>query len=84
MLDRDVTPKPGNWIEVALAGVKNLKTATGSKVEVMAGAAYAKQTYSGVPLVFRLGSQSEVETVRIVTQPFPRYAAGMKREEAVA
>jgi uncharacterized protein len=26
----------------------------------------------------------EVETVRIVTQPFPRYAAGMKREEAVA
>ena len=26
----------------------------------------------------------EVETVRIVTQPFPRYAAGMKREEALA
>ncbi len=26
----------------------------------------------------------EVETVRIVTQPFPRYAAGMKREDAVA
>jgi uncharacterized protein (UPF0210 family) len=26
----------------------------------------------------------EVETVRIVTQPFPRYAAGMKHDEAVA
>jgi len=26
----------------------------------------------------------EVETVRIVTQPFPKYTAGMKREDAVA
>ena len=26
----------------------------------------------------------EVETVRIVTQPFPRYIQGMKREEALA
>ena len=26
----------------------------------------------------------EVETMRIVTQPFPKYTAGMKREEAVA
>src|SRR5580704_11631182 len=26
----------------------------------------------------------EVETVRMVTQPFPKYTAGMKREDAVA
>jgi hypothetical protein len=65
LVDHDTTANYGNWIEVALVGVKNLKSAIGAKVEVKAGTLYAKQTYEGVPLVFRLGSQKEVETVRI-------------------
>ncbi len=65
MLDHDTTPNYGNWIEIALVGVKNLKSAVGAKVEVKAGTLYEKQTYEGVPLVFRLGSQKTVDTVRI-------------------
>jgi tetratricopeptide (TPR) repeat protein len=65
LLEHEATPQYGNWIEVALTGVKNLKSAVGAKVEVKAGTRYAKQTYEGVPLVFRLGAQKEVETVRI-------------------
>ena len=64
-LEHDTTPNYGNWIEVALTGVKNLKSAVGAKVEVKAGTVYAKQTYAGVPLIFRLGAQKEVETIRI-------------------
>jgi tetratricopeptide (TPR) repeat protein len=64
-VEHDTASNYGNWIEVALAGVKNLKSAIGAKVEVKAGTAYEKQTYEGVPLVFRLGPQREVETVRI-------------------
>ncbi len=37
----------------------------GAKVEVKAGSLYEKQTYEGLPLVFRLGSQRAVDTVRI-------------------
>jgi len=65
MLDHDTAPGYGNWIEIALTGVKNLRTAVGAKVEVKAGTRYEKQTYEGVPLVFRLGGQKEVETVRV-------------------
>jgi tetratricopeptide (TPR) repeat protein len=64
-IGRDVTPNYGNWMEIALTGVKNLKSAIGAKVEVKAGTYYAKQTYAGVPLVFRLGTAAQVETVRI-------------------
>ena len=65
LVEHDTASDYGNWIEVALAGVKNLRSAIGSKVEVKAGTAYEKLTYEGVPLVFRLGPQKEVETVRI-------------------
>ena len=65
ILDRDVTPEYGNWLEVALTGVKNLQSALGAKVEVKAGAYYGKETYDGAPLVFRLGPASMIETVRI-------------------
>ncbi|HEY3839461.1 MAG TPA: FG-GAP-like repeat-containing protein [Bryobacteraceae bacterium] len=65
VVDRDATPAYGNWIEVALTGVKNLKSGLNAKVEVKAGANYSKQTYDGVPLVFRLGPATMVETVRI-------------------
>ena len=65
MLDRDVSANYGNWIEIQLVGVKNLKIPIGAKVEVKAGASYEKQTYAGVPLVFRLGNHRTVDTVRI-------------------
>jgi tetratricopeptide (TPR) repeat protein len=64
-IDRNVTPNYGNWIEIALTGVKNIKSAIGAKVEVKAGASYEKQTYAGVPMVFRLGAHAQVDTVRI-------------------
>ena len=50
---------------MALAGVKNAKLSMNAKVEVKAGTSYEKRTYAGVPLVFRLGSRSSVDTVRI-------------------
>ncbi len=62
---RDATPDYGNWIEIALTGVKNIKTAIGSKVEVKAGAYYEKQIYNGIPLVFRIGSRAQADVVRI-------------------
>jgi tetratricopeptide (TPR) repeat protein len=64
-IDRDVTPNYGNWIEISLTGVKNIKSAIGAKVEVKAGAGYEKQTYAGVPMVFRLGARTRIDTVRI-------------------
>jgi len=65
MMDQDITPNYGDWIEIALTGVKNIKSAIGAKVEVKAGASYEKQTYAGVPLVFRLGTHANIETIRI-------------------
>jgi tetratricopeptide (TPR) repeat protein len=64
-INRDVTPNYGNWIEIALTGVKNIKTASGAKVEVKAQTSYEKQTYAGVPLVFRLGGHAKIDTIRI-------------------
>jgi len=61
----DVTPRYGNWIEVSLTGVKNAKLSVDAKVEVKSGASYQKLTYAGTPLVFRLGSHTSVDTVRI-------------------
>ena len=64
-LDRNVAPAYGNWIEVALEGVKNPKIPLNSKVEVKAGGSYEKATYQGIPMVFRLGAHARVDTVRI-------------------
>jgi Tfp pilus assembly protein PilF len=64
-LDRNVSPAYGNWIEVSLEGVKNPKIPLETKVEVKAGARYEKATYQGIPLVFRLGAHTRVDTVRL-------------------
>lgn len=64
-IERDVTPDYGNWIEIALTGVKNLKSPIGAKVEVKSGTSYEKQTWAGLPLVFRIGSRTQIDTVRI-------------------
>ena len=61
----DVTPDYGNWIEVALTGEKNPKASVNAKVEVKAGTSYEKITYAGIPVVFRLGNRTKVDTVRI-------------------
>jgi hypothetical protein len=65
VIQRDITPNYGNWIEIDLTGVKSLKTAIGAKVEVKAGNFYQKLIYDGLPLVFRIGSRDQVDTVRI-------------------
>src|SRR6185312_10906241 len=53
-------------LQVSITGVKNLKLAYGSKVEVKAGNQYQKQTYRGLPLFFGIPSQyKEADTVRI-------------------
>ncbi len=61
----DVTAAYGNWIEVTLTGVKNARLSVNAKVEVKAGTSYQKMTYEGVPLLFRLGSRTSVDTIRI-------------------
>jgi hypothetical protein len=65
VISHDVTPDYGNWLEVGLTGVKNAKLSFNAKVEVKAGTRYEKQTYAGVPLVFRLGNHTSVDTIRI-------------------
>ena len=55
-----------HWISIGLTGVRNLKLAPGSEVEIKAGWSYQKKFYDGVPLHFGLGSYEEVDTVRII------------------
>ena len=40
-------------------------SSVGAQIEMKAGTVYRKQTYEGVPLVFRLGARTQVDTVRI-------------------
>jgi hypothetical protein len=54
-----------SWIGVTLQGVKNVKLAQGSEVEVKAGTRYQKLIYEGGPLVFGTGTQKSIDTVRI-------------------
>lgn len=58
------TPKP-NWIAVQLDGIKNLKLAQASLVEVKSSTLYEQRWYDGVPLTFDLGNHTQVDTVRI-------------------
>jgi len=50
---------------VRLEGIKNLKLAPGTEVEVKSGLLYQKQIYAGLPLVFGMGSYRTLDTVRI-------------------
>jgi tetratricopeptide (TPR) repeat protein len=59
------TATKNNWIRVRLIGVKAMKLAAGSEVEVKAGARYQKQLYDGTPLHFGLGRETQADTVRI-------------------
>ena len=59
------TATKNEWIRAALTGVKNLKLAPGTEVEVKAGDLYRKRIYRGVPLRFGLGPYKQVDTIRI-------------------
>jgi hypothetical protein len=59
------TAETGNWLEVALEGVKATKIPLNSKIEVKAGPIYRKAIYEGAPVAFRLGAATKVDTVRI-------------------
>jgi hypothetical protein len=59
------TPLKNNWLRVQLTGIKNLKLAPGSEVEVKTGALYEKKVYTGVPLLFGLRGYAQADTVRI-------------------
>ena len=64
-LGRNVTTPYGNWVELALTGVKNAKLAVGAQIEIKAGMDYHKVTYEGIPVVVRLGGRTQIDTVRI-------------------
>jgi tetratricopeptide (TPR) repeat protein len=59
------TSTSNHWLEVALEGVKNLKLASGSEVEVKAGSLYQKKIYEEVPLPFGLGGRRQADTIRV-------------------
>ncbi len=67
--DGSVTEKipvlPALWLGVHLEGVRNLKLAQGSYVEVKAGRLYRRKRYDGEPLVFDLAGYKEADTLRI-------------------
>lgn len=69
------------FLRVAITGIKNVKTAAGSTVEVKSGALYTKKIYEGAPLFFPLGTRAEADTVRItwpngLIQNEPKQATG--------
>ncbi|MBZ5581107.1 MAG: FG-GAP-like repeat-containing protein [Acidobacteriia bacterium] len=75
------TATKNNWLRVALTGVKNLKTAPGSEIEIKAGDHYQKAGYDGAPLLFGLGPYKQADTIRItwpngLIQNQPNEAAG--------
>ncbi len=59
------TETHNHWLRVSLDGVKNLKTAPDTEVEIKAGDLYQKRIYNGVPLNIGLGSHIVIDTVRI-------------------
>ena len=59
------TAANNEWLRVSLKGVKNIKAANDTEVEVKAGDLYQKKTYRGAPLLFGLGSHKQLDTVRI-------------------
>jgi tetratricopeptide (TPR) repeat protein len=59
------TQSGNRWAKFSFNGVKNLKLAPGSEVEVKAGFSYQKKIYYGLPLHFGLGSHEQVDAVRV-------------------
>jgi hypothetical protein len=62
---RNETETANRWLGVKLQGVKNLKLAYGSKIELRAGTHYQKRTYYGQTLLFGMRGYKEADSVRI-------------------
>jgi Tfp pilus assembly protein PilF len=62
---RNQTANHSHWIRVQLKGVRSLKLAQDALVEIKAGTFYARQSYSGIPLLFDTGENSFVDVVRV-------------------
>lgn len=62
---RNETKTSHRWARVQITGVKNLKLAFNSEVEIKSGPFYQKLLYRGVPLTFGLGDFDTIDTVRI-------------------
>lgn len=77
------TPVKAGWTRVALTGVKNLKLAAGTEIEIKAGALYQKQMYRGYPLSLGVRGNKEVDTIRI-TWPNGMIQNEMKQKSGVA
>ncbi|MGE5488617.1 MAG: FG-GAP-like repeat-containing protein [bacterium] len=60
------TETKNNWISISLTGLKNLKLAGDTEVEIKAGRQYQKKIYRGVPLLFGLRGRSQADTVRVL------------------
>jgi tetratricopeptide (TPR) repeat protein len=68
-------------LRVQLTGVKNMKLAPGSEIEVKIGPRYQKRMYDGTPLLIGLRSDKIIDTIRItwpngMIQNVPKQAAG--------
>jgi tetratricopeptide (TPR) repeat protein len=61
----NLTPVKSNFTRIKLNGVKNLKLAPNTEVEVKAGPFYQKVFYRGVPLTIGLRNNREIDTIRI-------------------
>ena len=64
-LSRNQTETANHWLRLSLTGVRNLKLAMGSEVEVKAGPYYQKATYQGTPLSFGVRDYRKIDTIRI-------------------
>ncbi len=62
-LNRTATRNVG--LRMTLAGVKNMKLAPGTEIEVKAGELYQKKMWDGVPVVFGVDGHKQLDTVRI-------------------
>ena len=62
---RNETETSNSSLRVTLVGVKNLKLAYGSRIELKAGTHYQNLTYFGQPLLFGMDGYKEADTVRI-------------------
>ncbi len=64
-IQENATPTANRYLSIRLTGVKNLKLAPGAEVEVRSGQFYQKQRYDGVPLLFGMHAQTQIDAVRI-------------------
>lgn len=61
----NITPVLNRVLRVTLEGVKNIRTAPGSEIELRVGGLYQKKLYEGFPVAFGVGKATQVEVVRI-------------------